>query len=146
MDMMNSMPAMSGTSGMESSAPEVEREDGNKLGKDAFFELLITQMKTQDPLDPMDDRDYLAQMAQFSSLEQMQNLNDSFADMSKLKNVSEGASLIGKTVESIEKDDDGEKSKDISGVVERIEMEDGETYAVLDNEQSVKVDDITAIL
>ena len=45
------------------------------LGKDAFLQLMITQLRYQDPLEPMDNKDSIAQMAQFSALEQMQNLN-----------------------------------------------------------------------
>ena len=45
------------------------------LNKDTFLKLLITQMQNQDPLNPMEDREFIAQMAQFTSLEQMQNLN-----------------------------------------------------------------------
>ena len=53
----------------------------DELGKDAFLHLLTTQLANQDPLDPMDDREFIAQLAQFSSLEQMNNLNDKTADM-----------------------------------------------------------------
>jgi flagellar basal-body rod modification protein FlgD len=54
------------------------REPNSDLDRDAFLRLLITQLQHQDPLNPMDDRDFIAQMAQFSALEQMVQLNATF--------------------------------------------------------------------
>lgn len=54
----------------------------NDLDKDAFLRLLTTQLSNQDPLNPIEDREFIAQLAQFSSLEQMQNLNKSVVDKS----------------------------------------------------------------
>jgi len=54
------------------------REPNQDLDRTAFLNLLITQLRYQDPLNPMDDRDFIAQMAQFSALEQMMNLNATF--------------------------------------------------------------------
>lgn len=45
------------------------------MGKDEFLNLLVTQLKNQDPMNPMQDKEFIAQMAQFSSLEQMQNMS-----------------------------------------------------------------------
>ncbi|MDX9974358.1 MAG: flagellar hook capping FlgD N-terminal domain-containing protein, partial [FCB group bacterium] len=47
----------------------------NELSKDTFLQLLVNQMQNQDPLDPTDNSQMIAQLAQFSSLEQMSNLN-----------------------------------------------------------------------
>jgi flagellar basal-body rod modification protein FlgD len=53
----------------------------NDLDKDAFLRLLTTQLANQDPLNPIEDREFIAQLAQFSSLEQMQNLNKNVQKM-----------------------------------------------------------------
>ncbi len=59
------------------------RQVNSELGKDAFLRLLTTQLSHQDPLNPTDDKEFLSQMASFSSLEQMQNLNASFTGLDK---------------------------------------------------------------
>ena len=72
------------------------------LDKTTFLELLMTQMKNQDPLAPMDNTTFLAQLAQFSSLEQMQNLNDKFSAymaQNQILTNSAAAGLIGRRVE-----------------------------------------------
>jgi flagellar basal-body rod modification protein FlgD len=75
------------------------------LGKDAFLELLITQLKNQNPLEPLDDQEFIAQMTQFSSLEQLQNMNESLSEnnqwdmlMSQTINNTMATSLIGREV------------------------------------------------
>ncbi len=65
---------------------KTEDKRKNDLDKDAFLRLLTTQLANQDPLNPMEDREFIAQLAQFSSLEQMQNLNKAFVDKSKETN------------------------------------------------------------
>ena len=82
-----------------------ETSDGSVLGKDDFLQLLITQMTNQDPLEPMSDTEYIAQLAQFSSLEQLQNLNDNMKaglnwDYLQLQTINNtmATNLIGKDV------------------------------------------------
>ena len=69
------------------------------MDKDDFLKILITQLTTQDPTQPMQDKDFIAQMAQFSSLEQMTNMANSFGKVSSVITASQAVSTIGKTVE-----------------------------------------------
>ncbi len=69
------------------------------LGRDDFLRILITQLQNQDPTEPMDDREFIAQMAQFSSLEQITNMSEEFRRLSGLLSGSQAVGLIGRTVE-----------------------------------------------
>ena len=75
------------------------RKASNELGKDDFLKLLIAQLSNQDPTSPLENTEFIAQMAQFSSLEQMTNMSTAFEKMSNFLNSQEAASTIGKTVE-----------------------------------------------
>lgn len=75
------------------------RTTSNQLGKDDFLKLLITQLTNQDPTSPMEDTQFISQMAQFSSLEQMTNMNESFNKLAGMISSSQAASVLGRTVE-----------------------------------------------
>lgn len=69
------------------------------LDRDDFLKILITQLQHQDPSQPLEDKEFIAQMAQFSSLEQMTNMSQGFSKLSGLLASSEAAGFLGKTVE-----------------------------------------------
>jgi flagellar basal-body rod modification protein FlgD len=74
---------------------------GSALGKDAFLQLLVTQMQNQNPLDPQDNGEFVAQLAQFSSLESMQSLNstvDTIASNYQSSQALQASSLVGRSV------------------------------------------------
>ncbi len=72
-----------------------------KMGKNAFLQLFVAQLQNQNPLSPMDNKDSTAQLAQFSSLEQLTNLNTALGNIAKqlsLSQTSGASALIGKSV------------------------------------------------
>jgi flagellar basal-body rod modification protein FlgD len=71
----------------------------NGLDKDDFLEILITQLSHQDPTQPMEDQNFIAQMAQFSSLEQMTNMSTGLTKVADLVSRAQAVSLLGKTVQ-----------------------------------------------
>jgi len=74
------------------------------LDKDDFLKILITQLQHQDPSKPMEDREFIAQMAQFSSLEQMTNMSRQFTELSAALKGSQAMNLIGRDVEILQGD------------------------------------------
>ncbi len=66
------------------------------VGKDGFLQLLLLQMRHQDPLNPMNNEQMLSQLAQFSSLEQMSQLNETFSKSSEMESFLSATNLIGK--------------------------------------------------
>ena len=101
------------------------RVASDDLGKDEFLKILITQLTNQDPTEPMEDREFIAQMAQFSTLEQMTNLSGEFQRLAGLLQSGQAVSLLGKTVDVVL------GSATISGEVE--EVTGGEFPQVLVN-------------
>lgn len=85
-----------------------------ELGKDEFLKLLITQLQHQDPTEPMDDKEFIAQMAQFSSLEQMTNMTQEFTKISGMMSRGNALSLLGQNVDILS------GSQRISGIVEAV--------------------------
>jgi flagellar basal-body rod modification protein FlgD len=117
-------------------ASEKERNVG-EMGKDQFIQLLITQLRYQDPMNPTQDKEFIGQMAQFTALEQMQNLNASF-------NSVKGASLLGKEIVGTVTQKNSNESTEVYGLVTSVKMIAGETYAVV-NGVDVPVSKISEI-
>lgn len=97
-----------------------KQNNTNALGKDAFLQLLSTQMRYQDPLNPNTDTQFVAQLATFSQLEQLQNLN-------KTNTNTQAFSLVGKTVIMKGNDSLGNTNY-VSGKVDFTTMSNGEAY------------------
>lgn len=111
-------------------AGNVTRNTGDNLGKDEFLKILIVQMQNQDPLNPMDDKEFIAQMAQFTALEQMQNV-------AKAAQMQQAALTIGNYVKAEVNGDDGQEL--IYGKVISTREASGEMYLRLENGREVKM-------
>ncbi len=95
-------------------------ENKNSLDKDAFLKLLVTQMQYQDPMEPTSNTEYMSQMAQFSSVEQMQNLTSTITS-------GQTMSLTGQYVILNVPDAVGNIDQ-VSGLVDYVTVQDGKTY------------------
>ncbi len=111
-------------------------KDGSNLDKDAFLQLLVAQMKYQDPLEPTSNTEYISQLATFSELEEMQNVS---ATMEK----SRASSLVGEYVFMNVTDSSGVTTYP-EGVVDYVVFQGGKTYLSI-NEQLYNLDDLDTV-
>ena len=75
------------------------RQPKQELGKNDFLELLIAQLTHQDPTSPVQDTEFIAQMAQFSSLEQMMNMTESIGKVNEILTSVDSVNAVGKNVD-----------------------------------------------
>lgn len=111
-----------------------------ELDKDSFLKLLVAELRHQDPTQPMNDREFISQMAQFSSLEQMSNMNQSIERLLLRSQSGEAFSLIGKEVEAVDFASQQIVRGLVSGVVYR---QDG--IKVIVGSSEVSLNDIHAV-
>jgi flagellar basal-body rod modification protein FlgD len=112
------------------------------LGKDDFLRILITQLQNQDPMQPMQDKEFIAQMAQFSSLEQITNMTSEMKLLRQTMGLN--PELIGKSVAWNETDPKTGVESEKTGIVDAIRIKDGIQYATIKGED-VSVDKLTRI-
>jgi flagellar basal-body rod modification protein FlgD len=103
------------------------RQPQQSLGKDDFLKILITQLAYQDPTSPMEDKEFIAQMAQFSTLEQMTSMASDFSKLTSMLLGNEASSALGKNVELFE----GERT--IQGMVQAVTRGDSPQVLVNGN-------------
>jgi len=117
------------------------REWNNDLDRNAFLNLLMTQLRFQDPLNPMDDREFIAQLATFSSLEQMQQLNSTFGRF-------QAFSMIGQEVYGVTRDSATAQPREVQGTVESVRMIAGEPWLVVgrgENAQMIRATEVQLV-
>jgi len=100
---------------------EQTREKSDKLGQDAFLELMITQLKNQDPLKPMENGEFLGQMAQFgtvSGIQELQNSINGLAEALQSNQALQASALVGRSVLAPGVDGRLQAGGNLSGVVD----------------------------
>lgn len=109
----------------------------NGMDKDAFLQLLVAQMKYQDPLEPTSNTEYISQYATFSQVEQMQNMASSME-------LTRASSMVGKLVTVESTNSVGETSQ-VQGIVEYVSYENNKAYVSIDG-TLYSADDVVAIV
>jgi flagellar basal-body rod modification protein FlgD len=202
MEINNYTSAASSTSSVRT-LEELNSQSSNELDKNAFLSILVAQLTNQNPLEPSSDTEFIAQLAQYSILEQLQNLNSTMsannavdmvgkyvyiedstagnesgvifgkvdgvikqdgidyllvgdkkysasdvvgvleADDSTAQSVLDSSNLIGKNITALITGDDGLETT-VTGLVEKITIEDGVVYVMVNGEK-VALSDITEI-
>ena len=126
------------TSAESNSSSSTSKKSGGSLDKDAFLQLLVAQMKYQDPLEPTDNTEYISQLATFSQLEETQNMQASLQEM-------EANSLVGKQVVlRVTSSATGETS-DVTGTVDSVIHENNKTYLMVNN-NLYSIDDLYSVM
>ena len=69
------------------------------LGQEDFLEILLTQLTYQDPLEPLDNQEFIAQLAQFSALQQTSEINTKLEGLQQIGSANQAVTLIGRTVQ-----------------------------------------------
>ncbi|MDE7285583.1 MAG: flagellar hook capping protein [Lachnospiraceae bacterium] len=119
----------------ESSVKKAASKTG--MDKDAFLQLLVAQMKYQDPLEPTSNTEYISQYATFSQVEQMQN-------MAATMELTRASSMVGKLV-AVETTDKMGDVKQLQGLVQYVTYENGKAYVSIEG-NLYSADDVTAVI
>ncbi|TFE03494.1 flagellar hook assembly protein FlgD [Jeotgalibacillus sp. R-1-5s-1] len=117
---------------------KLESKDQSAMGKDQFLKLLIAQLQNQDPTKPMEDKEFISQMANFSSLEQMTNMANSFekfASMQEQTSLIQYNEFVGKEVkwDKLENVDGKEVAINGKGIIDVVKFTGGSVeFTLLD--------------
>src|SRR5690625_4090242 len=119
-----------------------QRRPSSELGKDEFLKILMAQLQNQDPLNPLDDKDFIAQMATFSSLEQLMNMSKSIDKLVENQLVSpivQYSHMIHREVTYNSKDESG-ANKTVTSKVVAVSQKDGWPILELENGDKIVAD------
>ncbi|HWO97858.1 MAG TPA: flagellar hook assembly protein FlgD [Bacillus sp. (in: firmicutes)] len=131
--------------------PKTRQTGTDTLGKDDFLKILMTQLQNQDPSNPLEDKDFIAQMAQFSTLEQITNMSkafESFADHQSQSNLIQYQQFVGKSVtwhKIMEGAEGNTQVQEGEGIIQSIQYKDGAAIFTLENGTEIGPESISQI-
>lgn len=117
-----------------------ERPD-NQLGKDDFLQLLIAELRNQDIFSAGDNKEFMGQLAQFTSMEQMQNVASGLEKLASAQMMIHGSTMLGKCVEGPSMNDPNQL---VSGEVTEVLFSKGEVILTVDGAR-IRLSDVTSI-
>ncbi len=136
------IPPVTGTYNPTDPTQQKKTEQTDMFSSDGFLTLLASQIKNQNPLEPMKDTEFIAQMAQFSQLEQITNLAKDTAAMNVSSRLAQGASMIGKTVTYLPEG----QTTPVTGAVSAVSMgSDGRSMSLTVNGVAVDAKLVTQV-
>ncbi|HRJ42405.1 MAG: hypothetical protein KJZ86_10435 [Caldilineaceae bacterium] len=121
------------------SAGAVEQNSSRSLERDSFMQLLLLQMRSQDPMNPMDSAQMFNQMAQLTSLEQLWDIRDLMSQANTTQQLGQGAMLLGRFVEAA-----SQKTGRVSGLVDEARMVSGQVMLTIGGKQ-VRLEDVLSV-
>lgn len=127
------------SSAVQNSSTAQSSSSSGAIDKDGFLKILVAELKNQDPSNSQDNTQYIAQMAQFSALEQMENLNEGLQNLSTNIKFQEGSSMIGKNATIAAGD-----GQYITGLISGVKLTDG-AVKVVSGGNEYDIDDVTGL-
>ncbi|MEZ5245779.1 MAG: flagellar hook capping FlgD N-terminal domain-containing protein [Acidimicrobiales bacterium] len=136
---MDTISAIAGTTPTTDFGAVAEPSE-QSLGKDTFLKLMIAQLRYQDPLSPADSQQFMAQTAQFTSVEKLEEIAASMANLTKNDELATIGNLVGKSVQYLDSLGNVVESKVTAGKV------DDYGIVLVVGEREIRVEDVVAVL
>ncbi len=112
--------------------------NNNAISQEDFIELFLAQLNFQDPLEPLNNREFLAQLAQFSSLEQTRQTNENLEGLLAMNSSNQALDLLGRDVEVLT-----QNNSNFSGVVEAIHYNQAGAQLTVQSEDGEFLDQVS---
>jgi flagellar basal-body rod modification protein FlgD len=122
--------SVTGAAPAATTASSTAKAHKTELDSDAFMQLLLAQLRNQNPLDPVQDKEFMAQMTQMNSLQELQKMNKTLAQFTSANKMSEAANLIGRKIEATLPDGSA-----VSGLVSSVSLENSDVLLLVGEKQ-----------